>query len=89
MHAVVETTDFLSDARDADIEEPEREEIINYLANHPTAGVVIPGTGGARKIRFAGRGKGKSGGYVLSPFSMETISRSSCSTFSPKAIGWT
>ncbi len=68
MHAVVETTDFLSDARDADIKEPEREEIINYLANHPTAGVVIPGTGGARKIRFAGRGKGKSGGYRVITF---------------------
>jgi len=23
----------------------------------------MPGTGGARKVRFAGRGKGKSGGY--------------------------
>ena len=26
-------------------------------------GVLMPGTGGARKIRVAGRGKGKSGGY--------------------------
>jgi hypothetical protein len=28
-------------------------------------GDVIPGTGGARKYRFAGRGKGKSGGYRI------------------------
>jgi hypothetical protein len=27
------------------------------------AGDLIPGTGGARKRRFVGRGKGKSGGY--------------------------
>lgn len=26
-------------------------------------GDVIPGTGGARKVRFVGRGKGKSGGF--------------------------
>jgi hypothetical protein len=29
---------------------------------------VIPGTGGARKIRLAGRGKGKSGGYRVITF---------------------
>ncbi len=27
-----------------------------------------PGTGGARKLRFAGRGKGKSGGYRVITF---------------------
>ena len=32
------------------------------------AGFVIPGTGGARKIRFSGRGKGKSGGYRVITF---------------------
>jgi hypothetical protein len=32
------------------------------------AGDVIPGTGGAREIRFAGRGKGKSGGYRVITF---------------------
>ena len=26
---------------------------------------MIKGTGGARKVRFAGRGKGKSGGYRI------------------------
>nr|WP_306025520.1 type II toxin-antitoxin system RelE/ParE family toxin [Oceaniradius stylonematis] len=25
--------------------------------------MIIPGTGGARKVRFVGSGKGKSGGY--------------------------
>jgi DNA-binding transcriptional regulator YiaG len=29
---------------------------------------MIPGIGGARKIRFAGRGKGKSGGYRVVTF---------------------
>ena len=34
-----------------------------FLAANPMAGDLMPGTGGARKVRFAGRGKGKSGGY--------------------------
>jgi hypothetical protein len=32
-----------------------------YLAEHPNAGDVIPGVGGARKLRWA-KGKGKRGG---------------------------
>ncbi len=33
-----------------------------YLINHPYAGDVIPGAGGARKLRWAAKGKGKRGG---------------------------
>ncbi len=33
-----------------------------YLVGHPTAGQVIPGAGGARKLRWAAKGKGKRGG---------------------------
>ncbi len=33
-----------------------------YLADHPDGGDVIPGTGGARKLRWAAKGKGKRGG---------------------------
>jgi hypothetical protein len=33
-----------------------------YLADHPEAGRVIPGAGGARKLRWAAKGKGKRGG---------------------------
>jgi hypothetical protein len=46
----------------------ERHNIVTTLAANPTAGVEIPGTGGARKLRFAGRGKGKSGGYRVITF---------------------
>lgn len=40
----------------------EREELIAYLAEHPAAGVVMEGTGGIRKLRWARSGHGKSGG---------------------------
>ncbi len=33
-----------------------------YLSNHPDAGAVMPGAGGARKLRWAAKGKGKRGG---------------------------
>jgi len=32
------------------------------LIDHPDAGDVIPGAGGARKLRWAAKGKGKRGG---------------------------
>jgi hypothetical protein len=33
-----------------------------YLIDHPDAGDVMPGSGGARKLRWAAKGKGKRGG---------------------------
>jgi hypothetical protein len=63
MHAVIETPDFIADAKDAGVTDEERRKIIDTLAKNPTAGDEIKGTGGARKVRFAARGKGKSGGY--------------------------
>ena len=58
---MVETPTYLANA--AGLSDVERVRIIMFLAANPMAGDLIPGTGGARKIRFAGRGKGKSGGY--------------------------
>lgn len=36
---------------------------IDVVAHDPRHGDVLQGTGGCRKFRLAGRGKGKSGGY--------------------------
>lgn len=38
------------------------EAVAVYLIDHPDAGDVIPGSGGARKLRWAAKGKGKHGG---------------------------
>jgi len=38
------------------------------LSLNPSAGTVLPGTGGARKFRYRARGKGKSGGYRVITF---------------------
>lgn len=39
-----------------------------WVAATPSVGDVIEGSGGARKVRFGGRGKGKSGGYRVITF---------------------
>ncbi len=33
-----------------------------HLLSHPESGKIVPGSGGVRKIRWAVKGKGKSGG---------------------------
>ncbi len=63
MHAVLESADFAAEARRARLSELEVVAIIETIARNPLIGDRIPGTGGARKVRFPGRGKGKSGGY--------------------------
>ncbi|HEX4890418.1 MAG TPA: type II toxin-antitoxin system RelE/ParE family toxin [Alphaproteobacteria bacterium] len=68
MQTVVETQAYLRDARDAGLSEPERIAIVGWLSVHPDAGDEIKNTGGARKVRFAGKGKGKSGGYRVITF---------------------
>jgi hypothetical protein len=74
MHTIVETPVFIRSADKVGITDEERNEIISVIATNPDVGDVMPGTGGARKIRFAARGKGKSGGYrVITFFSGEDI----------------
>ena len=38
------------------------EALAAYLSARPTAGNVIPGSGGVRKLRWAAKGRGKRGG---------------------------
>ncbi len=62
-HTVAELNGFRKQALDAGMSESEITEVITLLSINPTVGDEIPGTGGCRKVRIAGRGKGKSGGY--------------------------
>ena len=65
---MIETPFFLRDAKAAGLSDQDRMEIVDFIARNPTAGDEIKGTGGARKVRFAGKGKGKSGGYRVITF---------------------
>jgi len=61
MQTVVETPP-LSRRCGAAAREDERTVIVDTVANDPRCGVVIPGTGGVRKLRVAASGRGKRGG---------------------------
>jgi mRNA-degrading endonuclease RelE of RelBE toxin-antitoxin system len=58
---VVETPFFLRKVAGL-LAESEREQLIGFLGANPDAGDVIPESGGVRKLRWAAKGKGKSGG---------------------------
>ncbi len=74
MHTVVELDRFKRSAKSTGVTNEELDNIITHLALNPSAGTVISGTGGARKLRFRARGKGKSGGYrVITFFSGRNI----------------
>lgn len=49
-----QVTEYLSDDEYAEMQ--------RYLADNPGKGVLVPGGGGVRKIRWSGSGRGKRGG---------------------------
>jgi len=74
MHTIIETAAYLSAASDAGMTDEERNAVVDVLAANPTAGDIMPGCGGARKLRVAKPGKGKSGGYrVITYFGGEDV----------------
>lgn len=74
MHTVIETPTFLASVKANGLTPDERFEIVNIAAADPTVGDIMKGTGGARKFRVGGRGKGKSGGYrVVTYYAAEDV----------------
>ena len=63
MHTVAELRSFRRAAERAGMTDDEIADLVSFLAENPMAGDEMTGTGGCRKLRLAGRGKGKSGGY--------------------------
>ncbi len=68
MQTVVETPAYLASAKDEGMSAAELKAVVDLVAANPLAGDVIVGTGGCRKLRIAGKGKGKSGGYRVVTF---------------------
>jgi hypothetical protein len=58
---VVETPEFIARTAKLMVDE-DRQELIDYLARNPTAGDLVPSTGGVRKLRWGLEGRGKRGG---------------------------
>ena len=69
MFTVIETPTFQKQVAKV-WTEAERLEFIAWIAANPTAGDVIPGADGARKVRWAVQGKGKRGGARVVYFNL-------------------
>ncbi len=70
---IAELPEFIKNAKQL-LSEDERENLIKFLAGHPSAGKIMKGTGGVRKLRWARKGMGKrSGARVIYYFYDETI----------------
>lgn len=64
-------TPFFTKALSRYLEDDEYAKLQNYLNEQPDAGVIVPGSGGVRKLRWGSEGRGKRGGlrviyYLLS-----------------------
>ena len=53
--------------------EEERGAFAAYIAEHPTTGVVVPESGGIRKVRWSRAGSGKSGGVRVIYFTRTAL----------------
>ena len=58
---VAETPIYLSQAAKL-LSPDERTSVIDVIARNPSSGVLIPGSGGLRKLRIGLQGRGKRGG---------------------------
>ncbi|MEJ7137127.1 transcriptional regulator [Amphibiibacter pelophylacis] len=58
---VTETPEFIASVSRI-WSEAERHDFIDWIADNPDSGDVIPGSGGLRKVRWSAQGKGKRGG---------------------------
>jgi hypothetical protein len=61
VYTVIETPLFQRLADDYWTEQ-ERSSFVSFIAAHPEAGEVVPGSGGVRKVRWGIAGRGKRGG---------------------------
>jgi hypothetical protein len=68
MHTVIELPEFLRRAKWCGVTDNERSEIVDFIAANPQCGEEMPGTGGARKVRFAKPGQGKRSSYRIITF---------------------
>jgi hypothetical protein len=58
----IETNEFHRGWKRLGLGEEDLRELQTYLLEHPSAGDMVQGTGGVRKLRWARPGRGKSGG---------------------------
>lgn len=61
LNTIVELPEFIKRVA-KELSKEQKDELLYFLASNPKAGNLIQGTDGIRKLRWASKGKGKSGG---------------------------
>jgi hypothetical protein len=64
LQGVIEMPSYIAWASGVFTQE-EQQQIVDVLADNPTIGDLLKGTGGIRKFRYATAGRGKSGGVRI------------------------
>lgn len=86
MHTVIETAAYIRAAKLAGIDADTLQAIVDRIAANPESGEIMPGCGGARKLRVARPGGGKSGGYRVVTYFTERDSPVFLLTIFPKNV---
>jgi len=74
VQTVIETNAYIKAAKAAGMSEDEMSAVVDLIAADPESGEIMPGCGGARKLRVAKPGTGKSGGYrVITYFAGKAV----------------
>lgn len=74
LHTVAFTASFLRQSEAEGMGQKAAEALVDLLSANPAAGDLIQGSGGCRKVRIAGKGRGKSGGFrVVTFFARENM----------------
>ncbi|HAH09725.1 MAG TPA: addiction module toxin RelE [Alphaproteobacteria bacterium] len=68
MVSIVSTQTFERSAKRLKLKADEWDQLVLQLSDNPALGDLIPGGGGARKLRLARSGGGKRGGYRVVTF---------------------
>lgn len=68
LQTVIETPVYLSAAKEEGMTSDEMTAAVSLVAANPRAGHPIVGSGGCRKVRVPGKGRGKAGGYRVVTF---------------------
>lgn len=95
LHTVAFTAGFLRQSEAEGMSQREVGALVDLLSANPASGGLIQGSGGCRKVRIAGKGRGKSGEVrVVTFFARETmpvyvfavLSKSSRETFNANEV---
>ncbi len=74
LHTAVETPTYLAALKKAGLGEADRNAVLDEFMSKPSAGDLIKGSGGVRKVRIGKEATGKSGGYRALTYFMDASS---------------